>query len=120
MQVVAHIVVALIVVALIVVALIVVALVATVVSVVAVISVIALVCFARHLYLQFCVAKPTDSFLTKYPVQFSVGLSTTRIPFNAGGTSIAGSDSSCSQGYVMDRILLCHSKVISPFYTVLV
>ena len=43
--------------------LIVVALIAAAVSVVAVVSIFALVCFA-HLCLQFCVAKPTDSFLT--------------------------------------------------------
>ena len=53
-----------------------------------------------------------SSFNQSRAVPFSVGSSTTRIPFDAGGTS-SGSDSICSQGYVMDRFFAIQRSFLS-------
>ena len=51
-------------------------------------------------------------FNQSHPFPFFIGLSTTRISLNAGGTS-SGSDSICSQGYVMDRVFAIQRSFLS-------
>jgi hypothetical protein len=97
-------------VSLIVVALVVLALLAAFVSVVAV--VLFLLLFALCL-LPFCVttAHTYQLFCNHHPVLFPVGSSTTRSAIDAGSTS-SGSDSICSQGYVMDCVFAIQSSFL--------
>ena len=87
------------------------ALITAVVSVVAIVSVVALACLRCSLFaiLRYYTYR---FFVNQSTVPFSVGSSTTRIPFNAGGTS-SGSDSICSQGYVMDCFIAVQRSFLS-------
>ena len=92
------------------------ALITAVVSVVAIISVVAIVsgvALVLHCSLFSILGYYTYRFfLNQSPVPFSVGSSTTRIRFDAGGTS-SRSVSICSQGYVMDCFIAVQWSFLS-------